>query len=118
MGGIDELLGIIAGYQYAFSGERALADALEDVLVGAGLGPERELRLDERSRLDLFVDGIAIEVKVDSDAAEVYRQLRRYAAHERVEGIILVTSRVRHSWIPDEIDGVPVRVFNTSLASL
>lgn len=112
---LDEVLAVIRGYRYTFASEAGLADALEDVLREAGLVPERERVLDARSRLDLLVGGVAIEVKVGSDPADVYRQLRRYAAYPCVEGIILVTSRVRHSWIPDVIDGIPVRVHNAAM---
>lgn len=55
--------------------------------------------------------GIAIEVKVKGQVAEVLRQLRRYANHERIQGLVLVTTRRLHAAsMPAEMNGKPLAV--------
>ena len=52
---------------------------------------------------------LVVEVKVKGSASEVEVQLRRYALHERVCGVVLVTTRACHT-MPTIIEGKPVSV--------
>lgn len=53
---------------------------------------------------------IAIEVKVDGSLAALTRQLHRYAQHDEVAALVAVSPRARHTAIPREISGKPVRM--------
>jgi hypothetical protein len=79
-----------------------LRDTLEGVLV------ESEKRLSARDIPDFLVDGkIAIEVKLRGwQKKEIFKQLTRYAKHDVVECIILVTNV--SLGLPTEIEGKPV----------
>jgi hypothetical protein len=47
-------------------------------------------------------------VKIDGTTADARRQLKRYAVHDAIEALVLVSSRMRHSLLTtDEIDGKP-----------
>lgn len=86
-----------------------------------------EHRLDDRDRPDfLLVAGdyrwdastIAIEVKIEGSGASVLRQLTRYAEHDLVDGILLVTTRSKHHHIPLELNEKPVRLVSLIGAGL
>lgn len=67
---------------------------------------QREVRLSKTERVDLWVNGIVVEVKLKGCAAfSVYRQLVRYAEHPAVEAIILATNITMA--LPDKIEGKP-----------
>lgn len=70
---------------------------------------KREVRLSGRDRIDFLIGALGIEVKVDGTPASVWRQLARYATHEQVGELLLVTTRVRHvAGGPVELGGKPV----------
>lgn len=77
------------------------------VTVGAD---DREVSLSPRDRIDfLLPSGLGIEVKVAGTPGDVWRQLGRYAGHERVARLLLVTTRARHArGGPLELAGKPV----------
>lgn len=80
----------------------------------------RECRLSAQARPDFLVDGrVVVEVKMRAAGSEVLWQLGRYAAHERVEAIVVVSPRFSTlSRIPPVIHGVAVRVVGLAGAGL
>lgn len=90
--------------------EKTLQDALEIVLRENFTSVERECRLSPRDVVDFLVETVAVEVKVDGSATEVTRQLQRYAEHDQVTEIVLVTSRSKHRTIPLSLRKKPVAV--------
>jgi hypothetical protein len=72
-----------------------------------GVALEREVRLSGSDIPDLMIDGrIAVELKaIKARAAEVLPQLERYAAHRRVEAIILASNKAVD--VPPLIGGKP-----------
>lgn len=100
-----------------YANERDLQDAIAHVLRQERLPVEREARLDAHSRVDLLVARFVVEVKIAGGANAVRRQLERYAASERVDGLVLVTTRARHVY-PDAIGGKPLEVVSLLLGGL
>lgn len=85
--------------------QAAIADALAPVPV------EREVRLGPNDRVDhLLPGGVVVEVKVAGPRDCVLAQLTRYAAHDRVTGLVLVTTRARHQDMPADLFGKPLEV--------
>ena len=78
-----------------------------------GCRVEREVRLSHADRIDFIVgEDVGIEVKLgNARPGDVLRQLERYAAHPRLEALILLTNRALA--LPAVIGGKPV--FNVSL---
>jgi hypothetical protein len=104
---------LLSSYRFAFSDEDELQSAIEAALHRAGLDFEREARLDARDRPDFLVGDAAIEVKVAGSSAQVHRQLLRYAAHERVRSVLLVTTRSRHQLeLPESLLSKPLSVLH------
>ena len=98
------------GARVDLSSEKAaqagLAELLRDRLQGVSV--EREVRLgDGGDIVDLFVAGAyVVEVKLrGAPKMAVYRQLRRYAGHPCVQGLILASNMAMG--LPEEIEGKP-----------
>jgi hypothetical protein len=104
---IAAIVDALAGYRFAYASEDGLQQGVARALTAKGFPVEREVRLDARSRLDLLVGGVAIEVKVAGSAP--LQQVRRYLDHWRVDGLVLVTAKVTHR-LPDMLNGKPIRV--------
>lgn len=111
---------VIATTRFSHTDEAGLQAGIADVLAGsfdADLLIEREVRIGPGERIDLLVTdpithGVTgIEVKVAGSVAMVLRQLRRYANSDRVDDLILVTTRVVHRELHGiTLSGVPITV--------
>jgi hypothetical protein len=84
---------------------------LENFLVKFAPGKfTREMKLSETDRVDFFVGGIAVELKLKCPTNEILRQLARYSQHESVrEILILSATRAPLQKIPATLNGKPVR---------
>jgi hypothetical protein len=118
-----EVVSALRGIALPSSTEREMQDALWSVLPARlpFAKVEREVRIGERGRLDFLVsvdeEQIAIECKIDQTGrASVYRQVRRYAEHADVTGVVILApwSGVS-SFVVDE---TPVTVVDWSKQTL
>ncbi len=67
----------------------------------------REVRLSKSDIIDFMIGSIGIEVKLHgANKKAVYRQLCRYATHERVSSLILATNL--SMGLPETIEGKDV----------
>lgn len=88
-------------------------------LEGAGFHVDREVRLSAADRVDLMtLDGIVIEVKLRRGwrKTEIFKQLARYARHDRVRAVILVTGQAMT--LPADVDGKPTGIVSAGRAWL
>jgi hypothetical protein len=97
----EEIARVVGTHRYHYADEYQLQDGVARALEKAGWTVWREFILTPRDRIDLLVSRdsshwFGVEVKVAGNAAKVAAQLRRYVADKRVEGVVLVTSRIRH----------------------
>ena len=137
---LSSLSTLLRSYSFNFRDELDLHDSLEQVMVAGGFKVEREVRLGAKDRIDFMVRGnngessasfaplfhahrddfvahekddgweVGVEVKVKASVANVERQLKRYAEHGRVGGLLVVSCGVQLMRLPEEIGGKPVRV--------
>lgn len=114
---------------------RARTEAELQLAVGvlfteAGIPFSREVEIAPGSRADFAFDIytpeaspsppegplgriVAVECKVSGGGGELVSQLLRYAAVERVAGVLLVTTRRRHlSILPTSLSGKPFRAIH------
>lgn len=91
--------------------ETEIHDALSTALVDAGIGHRREYTFGPRCRADLWIHGIAIEVKKQRPARPaLLAQLRRYAEQPALGGLIVVLERSID--VPATIEGKRVVVLS------
>lgn len=107
---VATLLPIFAGYRYTHTNEALLQQAIWQILTENRIEFLQEYHITQFDRPDFFVSGIAIELKVNGTTSEVTRQLDRYAAHESVTEIILITTRSKHRKCAGHLRGKKVTV--------
>lgn len=89
------------------SDEKTTQREMADIFYRAGVVHEREVRLSPRDIPDFMIGDIAVEVKLKgARKMDIYKQLKRYAGHERVNHIILATNITMG--LPEEIEGKSV----------
>lgn len=104
---VSAVIATIRAHQLPLCEESALHRVLADLLADAGLKVSCEHVLGPSERLDLMVEGgLAIECKLRGGRRNIYRQLQRYARHDEVQALLLVTNTAMG--LPPEIDGKPV----------
>ncbi len=100
----------VRAQKYSYHDEAGLQAGVFTALETAGIPARREVRLSVADRVDVFVDGIAIEIKLAGSVTTVLGQLQRYAAYDAVSALVLVTTRARHRALPTGISGKPLTV--------
>ncbi|MGH2878927.1 MAG: hypothetical protein ACRDK4_04880 [Solirubrobacteraceae bacterium] len=102
--------------RFNYGDEDRLQEGIAAALAAVGFDVEREVRLSARDRIDLLVGRVGIEVKVAGSPGSVANQLLRYAKSDRIDGLVLVTSRVRH--LAPMVLGKPIEVVQLAGAGL
>jgi hypothetical protein len=106
----------LAGDDYVPCGDEAeLQCQVEQRLRRHGIAFQSQVALSKRDRVDLLTaGGIAIELKVKGSVSAVAGQLERYAQSDRVQELVLVTTRAVHRQIAcvGQIYSKPVRVIH------
>jgi DNA-binding LytR/AlgR family response regulator len=90
--------------------EETFQVATAQALTDAGVEFKREHPLSRGDRVDFMVGDIALELKIDGSSTEVLRQLQRYAQHEEVQAIVLLTSRSKLCRMPNSLNNKPLYV--------
>lgn len=103
---IASLLRLIRG---SFCSEPELHHEITRRFLAVGIYPEHEKWIGE-DRLDFFIDGVAIEVKMNGSLSALLRQVHRYMAHEEITGLIVITTRLKLARLPENINGKPAVV--------
>lgn len=109
----SKLVKLLGQRNFYFCDEIQLQDRIEAYLVDANVGAEREVILGPQNRLDFAVsDGagklVAVEIKIKGSISDLIRQIHRYAKDDRVSAILVVTSVMRLTALPDDFYGKPV----------
>lgn len=108
---MTELCRELGRRRYRYASEVELQDGIEIVLRDLGVSFERERRLSSAHRIDFLCEsGVGIEVKLDGSLTDLVRQLHGYAQCPEVAQLVVVTSRLRLSRLPEEISGKRVQV--------
>lgn len=101
---MHDLVTLLQRARLPLTDEKITQASIADVLSNKGIKFSREHNLSSEDIADFLLDGgICIEVKLRGQRKSIYRQLERYAAHEKVKGIILATSVCMR--LPDNIHG-------------
>lgn len=108
----DDVTKLLEQFIFRGSSERDIQDVIERVLIEGGMAVQREFRLSQRDIPDFLIAGsVVVEVKMRASGSAVLGQIARYAAHEQVSAIVVVSPRMSTlSAIPAAVLDVPVRV--------
>lgn len=96
--------------------EAALQASIGEALDNAGFAFEAEVRLSTTDRIDFLAGSVGIEAKARYDKRAIYRQLERYAAHDRISALVLVTGTAMG--LPPTIGGKPLFYVSLGRAAL
>ncbi|MBS9476219.1 hypothetical protein [Ancylobacter radicis] len=113
---LAELKQFFGMVRFPLNDEKKLQAAMQEHLDGGGRAFTREHVLGPGDVVDFMVDGIAVEVKIKGQRRAIYRQCKRYAAHEAVEGLLLITNVAMG--FPEDMEGKPTAVLNLGRAWL
>jgi hypothetical protein len=111
------LVDMLQRARFRVSTEAALQQDIWKLLQG--LDAEHcdfEYRLGPGDRIDFIIDGTGIEAKTNCNKRHIYRQLERYAKHEAIDALILVTGTALG--LPATINGKPVFFVSLGRAAL
>lgn len=87
------IIELIKSVKLQHSTEFLMQGDLYELFHSLGIPFEKEYQLSKTSTVDLFINGVAIECKVKGQPIQIHRQLERYALHDEVKAIILVTAK-------------------------
>lgn len=110
---IDRIANWLGSWAFrSLSVETHLQDEIDHILQNSEYEFKREYTLDPHSRVDFHLteSNIGVEAKVGSGVNQVMRQIHRYNSYDQISGIILITSRAKHTSIPLELNHKPVRI--------
>lgn len=109
---IARVAAAVCGYRFHFDNESGLQDAVAKLLGDLGIPFEREFDLSPHGRIDFYLPEtrVGLEVKVKGSPSDVLSQIHGYVQHEQIDGLLLVTARMRLGRVPRLINGKPVDV--------
>lgn len=88
-----DLVMLLRANRYRLGHETLLQEDVRALLARHGIPHQREHVLGPADRVDFLVDGrIALELKIKMPARHVYRQLERYATHDCVDSLVLMSA--------------------------
>jgi hypothetical protein len=93
---MTDLLPLLRSLRCLAANESDLQDGLAALLVKADIQFDREVRLAPGEIIDFLVGRTGIECKVDGAMHDVLRQLGRYSESDRIDSLILLTTRRQH----------------------
>ena len=102
-----QVASLVRGFRIDLSNEKAAQAELHLGFEAAGLDVEREVRLAPGDIIDMMLPcGLGIEVKLrGAQKRRVFGQMVRYASHERVAGLLLISNMAMG--LPPSINGKP-----------
>ena len=115
---VQEIIQILSGCRFPLANEKMLQAAIEEEFDAHGVEHSREHRLSSEDVIDFFfeAEGIGAEIKIKGSKRAIYGQIQRYAKHDCIRELILVTNVPMG--VPAEVEGKPVYVVNLAKAWL
>lgn len=113
------VLPIAAGQPYLYRAESDLHRAITKALTAARVPFRHEVSLGPGARVDFVSRGVGVEVKAHGAADDVARQLRRYHATGKLDGLVLFTTWPGYLEIPElGLGGLTVVIHLWAVAAL
>lgn len=109
---VEAIIKAINSFRIPCNTEKQMQDAVEKAFIKAGLNYVREYRFDSKNIVDFFVDGVAVECKIQGSPTSINAQLLRYASFDETNEILLVTAK--HMGVPNELLGKRSLILKTN----
>jgi len=108
---IESLSKTLSRYRFNFSNEKDLQGGMGKVFTALGVEFFAEHHLSDEDIVDFYFPEkkVGIEAKIDHSLSDLTRQLFRYAQHDSILGILVVTSKARLANLPEEMNHKPIR---------
>ena len=101
---VNKILKLLSEYRITFKDEKALQSDLARLFVEHSIKFDREVRLDDENIVDFMLEeGLAVECKIKGGTTKLIRQLARYASHEKVKSILVITNMNKLAALPEVI---------------
>lgn len=117
---LNEVLKIISTTKLNAVIEKVSQKELEDSFKNNGISVEREYQLSKKDIVDFAVKTeiglVVIELKIKAKRTSIYRQLSRYAKHDEVAAVVLLTGTAMR--LPAVIENKPAAVISLGEAWL
>ena len=97
-------------YNYVARNEAELQDAIASALTMQGHEFRREVELSKSDRIDFMAGSVGVEVKVGGSRSALIRQLHRYAQHDEVESLLVVTTLHKLTALGESLNGKTIKV--------
>lgn len=108
---ISDIKTLLQNKRFDLHNEKILQSQIEQILVNSGIPYRREYELSKGSIIDFWIDNrLGIEIKIKGSPKDIFRQLRRYCSHDKIEAILLVTNKTIR--LPQSIENKPSQVLN------
>jgi len=91
--------------------EKDFQAEIESLFLNEGIEHIREYRLSKKDIPDFWIPetGTVLEVKTAKGFISILRQLKRYAIHDQVKSLILITNHPKGGALPDSLHGKPLK---------
>jgi len=113
---IDRIFSCLSSRRLSLSNEKKTQEEIAEAFDECGILYKREFRFSESDIIDFMCGDIGIECKIKGSRRKIYDQVCRYAEHDAVKELILITNVP--TGFPKEIKGKPVYVLNLAKAWL
>jgi len=116
---LNTLVDTLGKYNFNYTNEAELQQGLICVFQTLDEPFETEHRLSKEDRIDFYFPymKVGVEAKIDHPLSALTRQLMRYVQHNSIDGLLLVSGKVRLTNLPESMNGKPVRSYSL-IASL
>lgn len=110
---VNKLIHAIHRSKVSLTDEKMTQVQVAEILRENEIPYVREHRLSGEDIVDFLIDDtLAVEIKLKGQKRAIFRQLKRYATHDQVKGIILLTGI--SMGLPEEIEGKPTYIGSLS----
>ena len=109
---LAHIVSTLKGYNFNYTNENDLQNGIRQVFETMDAPFESEYRLSDKDRIDFYwpKSKIGVEVKIDHALSALTRQVHRYVQHDSIEGLLIVSGKVRLNAVPQIISGKPVQI--------
>ncbi|CDX26836.1 conserved hypothetical protein [Mesorhizobium plurifarium] len=111
-----DIMTVLCRCRFPLTDEKELQAAIAREFNDAGMDYGREHRLSERDVIDFRLGDVGVEVKIKGSKRSIYHQMERYAEHEVLKELVLI-SNVPMGF-PPALNGKPVYFLNLAKAWL